>query len=36
MAESDLRIHFEAQGYRVFGGTERLDERRAALGIDPR
>lgn len=33
MAEADLRIHLERQGYRVFGGTERLDERRHALGI---
>ena len=33
MAEADLRIHLESEGYRVFGGTERLDERRKALGL---
>ena len=33
-AEADLRIYFESQGYRVAGGTERLDARRKALGID--
>ena len=33
MAEADLRIHLESNGYRVFGGTERLDERRRALGL---
>lgn len=33
MAEADLRIHLERSGYRVFGGTERLDERRQALGL---
>jgi hypothetical protein len=34
IAESDLRIYFESQGYRVAGGTERLEERRRALGIN--
>lgn len=33
IAEADLRIHFEAQGYRADGGTERLKERRTALDI---
>lgn len=32
-AEADLRIYFESHGYRVAGGTERLDARRKALGI---
>jgi hypothetical protein len=34
IAESDLRIYFESQGYRMAGGTERLEERRRALGIN--
>lgn len=35
-AEADLRIYFESQGYRVAGGTERLDERRKAFGLGTR
>lgn len=34
LAEADLRIALESQGYCVAGGTERLEERRRALGIE--
>lgn len=32
-AEADLRIYFESAGYLVEGGTERLTQRKQALGI---
>ena len=33
-AEADLRLALEADGFTVEGGTEKLNARRRALGID--